>query len=239
MIIYPAIDIKDGECVRLLQGRADEVTVYGDDPVETALNWESQGAQYLHVVDLNGAFEGRSVNEGIIKNIVKAVSIPIQLGGGIRSMDRIQRLLDEYGVQRVILGTAAVENRELIEGAVKRYGSRIVVGIDARKGMASTRGWTKETDIPAVELGRLVKEIGIETVIYTDIARDGMLKGPNRKETKDMIEKTGLNIIASGGISRLEDIEGMKEIGAAGVIVGKALYTGALTLSDALRIGGN
>ena len=161
MIIYPAIDIKDGECVRLLQGRADEVTVYGDDPVETALNWESQGAQYLHVVDLNGAFEGRSVNEGIIKNIVKAVSIPIQLGGGIRSMDRIQRLLDEYGVQRVILGTAAVENRELI-GSSKRYGSRIVVGIDARKEWPPPGAGLRKR-IFRGGAWQQMKEIGIET----------------------------------------------------------------------------
>jgi phosphoribosylformimino-5-aminoimidazole carboxamide ribotide isomerase len=237
MIIFPAIDIKNGKCVRLLQGRAEDVTIYGNDPVEMALNWEKQDSVYLHVVDLDGAFDGKSPNENIIKSMASTVSIPIQLGGGIRSMDKIQRLLENYGIQRVILGTAAIDNTDLLQRAVDKYGDRIAVGIDASKGKAAIKGWVQKTDISAVDLGRKVKDIGVSTVIYTDIAKDGMLSGPNKQETKDMIDQTGLNIIASGGITALEDLRQMKSIGAAGAIVGKALYTGAIRLSDALEIG--
>lgn len=237
MIIFPAIDIKGGRCVRLLQGRAEDETVYGNNPVETARIWEEQGAEFLHVVDLDGAFGGGSPNEEIIRNMAESVSIPIQLGGGIRSMDRIHRFLDEYGIRRVILGTAAVENTKLLEQAVKRYGNRIAAGIDARKGKAAIKGWVKETDLSAVELGLKMKEIGIDTIIYTDIAKDGMLEGPNLRETQEMIERTGLNIIASGGITSLADLQQIRQIGAAGAIIGKALYTGAIELSGALRIG--
>lgn len=237
MIIFPAIDIKGGRCVRLLQGRAEDETVYGNNPVETARIWEEQGAEFLHVVDLDGAFGGGSPNEEIIRNMAESVSIPIQLGGGIRSMDRIHRFLDEYGIRRVILGTAAVENTKLLEQAVKRYGNRIAAGIDARKGKAAIKGWVKETDLSAVELGLKMKEVGIDTIIYTDIAKDGMLEGPNLRETQEMIERTGLNIIASGGITSLADLQQIRQIGAAGAIIGKALYTGAIELSGALRIG--
>ncbi len=237
MIIFPAIDIKGGRCVRLLQGRAEDETVYGNNPVETARIWEEQGAEFLHVVDLDGAFGGGSPNEEIIRNMAESVSIPIQLGGGIRSMDRIHRFLDEYGIQRVILGTAAVENTKLLEQAVKRYGNRIAAGIDARKGKAAIKGWVKETDLSAVELGLKMKEVGIDTIIYTDIAKDGMLEGPNLRETQEMIERTGLNIIASGGITSLADLQQIRQIGAAGAIIGKALYTGAIELSGVLRIG--
>ncbi|HHU48943.1 MAG TPA: 1-(5-phosphoribosyl)-5-[(5-phosphoribosylamino)methylideneamino]imidazole-4-carboxamide isomerase [Clostridiales bacterium] len=237
MIIFPAIDIKGGRCVRLLQGRAEDETVYGNNPVETARIWEEQGAEFLHVVDLDGAFGGGSPNEEIIRNMAESVSIPIQLGGGIRSMDRIHRFLDEYGIRRVILGTAAVENTKLLEQAVKRYGNRIAAGIDARKGKAAIKGWVKETDLSAVELGLKMKEVGIDTIIYTDIAKDGMLEGPNLRETQEMIERTGLNIIASGGITSLPDLQQIRQIGAAGAIIGKALYTGAIELSGALRIG--
>jgi phosphoribosylformimino-5-aminoimidazole carboxamide ribotide isomerase len=236
MIIFPAIDIKGGRCVRLVQGRAEDETVYGTDPVKMASEWEEQGARYLHVVDLDGAFEGLSPNENIIKDMAKAVSIPIQLGGGIRSMEKIRRMLELYGIQRVILGTAAVEDEDLLQQAADRYGSRIVVGIDAVKGKAATRGWVEKTEISAVELGRRIKGMGINTVIYTDIAKDGMLSGPNLAETREMIEKTGLNIVASGGISCLEDLRQIKDTGAVGAIVGKALYTGAIKLADALRI---
>src|SRR5690554_5282835 len=184
MVIFPAIDIKGGKCVRLLQGRAEDETVYGNDPVEMALKWEQEGAEYLHVVDLDGAFSGKSPNEKIIKKIAESISIPIQLGGGIRTMDKIQRLLNEYGIQRVVLGTAAVENTVLLKEAVERYGNRIVAGIDAKDGKVAIKGWVEKTDLSAVELGQEMKEIGIDTIIYTDIAKDGMLKGPNLKETE-------------------------------------------------------
>jgi phosphoribosylformimino-5-aminoimidazole carboxamide ribotide isomerase len=236
MIIYPAIDIKGGKCVRLVQGRASEETVFGNDPVQMARNWEGQGAQYLHVVDLDGAFDGQSPNEEIIQGIAKAVSIPVQLGGGIRTMEKIQRYLDEYCISRVILGTAAVEDPALVKEAANKYGNRIVVGIDAKQGRAAIKGWVQETDIAAADLALNMKALGIDTIIYTDIAKDGMMSGPNLKETEEMIHKTGMNIIASGGISRLEDLENIKKIGASGLIVGKALYTGAIQLSDALKI---
>jgi len=236
MIIYPAIDIKGGKCVRLVQGRASEETVFGNDPVQMARNWEGQGAQYLHVVDLDGAFDGQSPNEAIIREISKTVSIPVQLGGGIRTMEKIQRYLDEYCISRVILGTAAVEDPALVKEAAKMYGNRIVVGIDAKQGRAAIKGWVQETDIAAADLALNMKALGIDTIIYTDIAKDGMMSGPNLKETEEMILKTDMNIIASGGISRLEDLENIKKIGASGLIVGKALYTGAIQLSDALKI---
>lgn len=236
MIIYPAIDIKGEKCVRLLQGRASEETVFGNDPIEMAMSWEHQGAQFLHVVDLDGAFDGQSPNEQIIQGIAKTVSIPIQLGGGIRTMEKIKRILEEYGIYRVILGTAAVENQGLMREAAERYGNRIVVGIDAKQGKAAIKGWLQETDIHAADLALKMKGLGIDTVIYTDIAKDGMMSGPNLKETQEMIQQTGMHIIASGGISRLEDLEEVKKIGAAGVIVGKALYTGAIKLPDALSL---
>jgi phosphoribosylformimino-5-aminoimidazole carboxamide ribotide isomerase len=236
MIIYPAIDIKGGKCVRLVQGRASEETVFGNDPVQMAKSWEDQGAQYLHVVDLDGAFDGQSPNEAIIREISKTVSIPVQLGGGIRTMEKIQRYLDEYCISRVILGTAAVEDPALVKEAAKMYGNRIVVGIDAKQGRAAIKGWVQETDIAAADLALNMKALGIDTIIYTDIAKDGMMSGPNLKETEEMILKTDMNIIASGGISRLEDLENIKKIGASGLIVGKALYTGAIQLSDALKI---
>jgi phosphoribosylformimino-5-aminoimidazole carboxamide ribotide isomerase len=234
MIIYPAIDIKGGKCVRLQQGRAIDETVFGNDPVEMAQSWERQGARFLHVVDLDGAFEGQSPNEQIIRGITNAVSIPIQLGGGIRTMEKIKRFLEDYGIKRVILGTAAVENQELMRKAAEKYENRIAVGIDAKQGKAAIKGWVQETDTSAADLALNVKELGIDTVIYTDIAKDGMMSGPNLKETREMIRKTGMSIIASGGISRLEDLQELKNIGAAGAIIGKALYTGAINLPDAL-----
>ncbi|HZK34751.1 MAG TPA: 1-(5-phosphoribosyl)-5-[(5-phosphoribosylamino)methylideneamino]imidazole-4-carboxamide isomerase [Bacillota bacterium] len=239
MIIFPAIDIKGGKCVRLLQGRAEDETVYGTDPVEMAKNWEGQGAEYLHLVDLDGAFDGHSPNEELIKNMAKAVSIPIQLGGGIRTMEKIKRLLDDYGIQRLILGTSAVENTQLLQEAISIYADRIVAGIDASQGKVAVRGWVEKTDISAVDLGLKMKDFGIETVIYTDIAKDGMLGGPNIEETAEMINKTGLEIIAAGGVTCLEDLKGIKEISAAGAIIGKALYTKDIQLSKALEIGGS
>jgi phosphoribosylformimino-5-aminoimidazole carboxamide ribotide isomerase len=236
MIIYPAIDIKGGKCVRLQQGKADEETVFGEDPVQMALAWEEQGAEFIHLVDLDGAFEGHSSNLSIIAQLARRVSVPIQLGGGIRTMDRVIMLLEEYGIARVILGTAALESPKLVEEAVKRYGNRIAAGIDAKRGKAAIRGWVQKTDIEAVELGRRMKSMGIDTVIYTDIARDGMMAGPNLRETRAMIDGTGLDIIASGGVSSLEDVRNVKGIGAAGVIVGRALYTGAISLTEALKV---
>ncbi|NLO81856.1 MAG: 1-(5-phosphoribosyl)-5-[(5-phosphoribosylamino)methylideneamino]imidazole-4-carboxamide isomerase [Clostridiales bacterium] len=235
MRIYPAIDIRGGKCVRLVQGSAHQQTVYSNNPVEVAVEWESQGARYIHVVDLDGAFRGKSENESIIREIIKTVNIPIQLGGGIRDMQRISYLLDELGVSRVILGTMAIEEPYMVEAAVKKYGNRIAVGIDAREGKVAVKGWTEEYGISPVELGKRVRDMGVETIIYTDILKDGMLDGPNISTTQEMVLNTGLNVIASGGISRLDHIGELKAAGVSGVIIGKALYTGMIKLKDAIE----
>ncbi len=234
MIIYPAIDIKNGKCVRLLQGKESEQTVYSDSPADMARKWESMGAKYLHVVDLDGAFSESAVNMEVIENVIRSVSVPVQVGGGIRSMEKIEYYLEKIGARRVILGTSAVENQELVSRAVSRYGNRIVAGIDAKDGIVAVRGWVEQSGIDAVELARKLKELGIDTIIYTDISRDGMMTGPNIEATKRMICETGLNVIASGGVKDIRDVINIKNSGAAGVIIGKALYTGAVDLAEAL-----
>lgn len=236
MTIYPAIDIKGGKCVRLTQGRADQQTVCYQDPVEAAMRWKDMGASFLHVVDLDGAFSGDWCNAAIIKKIVKDVAIPVQVGGGVRSMERITNLLEEVGAARVILGTAAVEDPALIEQAVRRFGKGIAVGIDAKGSRIAVRGWVKVSDVTPVELGLKVKAMGVETIIYTDIMRDGMLMGPNIPSTREMIQRTGLKVIASGGISSAEHIVQLKSVGAEGVIIGKALYSGKIDLKEVLKL---
>ena len=234
MDIYPAIDIRNGKCVRLLQGDAKREIVYSDNPIEVALKWEEIGARYLHIVDLDGAFHGDTENISIISEILSNISIPVQIGGGIRSMEKIDLFLDNPKVARVILGTSAITEPQLLSEAVQGYGNRIAVGIDAKDGWVAIRGWVEETRIDAIEFGKNLKAKGIETIIYTDISKDGMLFGPNIRATEAMIAQTGLNIIASGGVSRLEDIETVKKIGAAGIIIGQALYTGKIKLAEAL-----
>jgi len=240
MLIIPAVDIKGGRCVRLLQGRMDDETVYSDAPLEMALNWESGGAGWLHIVDLDGAIKGRGVNDDAVKDIVDNVGMKTELGGGVRDMARIEALLG-MGVTRVILGTVAAENPGLVDEAVKRFGpKKVIVGIDARDGIVATRGWTEKGWKPAFELGREMRDLGIERIIYTDISRDGMLTGPNVLETGRMAEETGLLITASGGVSSVEDIRSLKPIEESGVdsvIVGKALYEGKFTLREAIASG--
>lgn len=234
MQIYPAIDLKNGQCVRLKQGRFDDVTSYGDDPVQRAKIWEQTGATYIHVVDLDGARTGNSYNKEAIKKIVSSVNVPVQTGGGIRSMRDIEQRIDA-GVSRVIIGTAAVNNPELVKEAVKIYGDKIAVGIDASKGMVATDGWEKISDVPAIVLCKKMAEIGVKTVVYTDISKDGMMSGPNIESTKELVKQSGINIIASGGVSTMSDLEGIKSIGAQGVIIGKALYQGALDLKEVIE----
>ncbi|MFA6807382.1 MAG: 1-(5-phosphoribosyl)-5-[(5-phosphoribosylamino)methylideneamino]imidazole-4-carboxamide isomerase [Eubacteriales bacterium] len=241
MIVFPAIDLKDGKVVRLLQGRMEDATVYSDNPVEVAKGFVEEGAEYLHVVDLNGAFEGQPVNDKIIGEIVKNVSLKVQVGGGIRTLSRIEELL-EIGVERVILGTIAVRDPELVKDAVQRFGGEhIIVGIDAKDGMVAVQGWAEKTNVLAVELGKKMQQIGVKRTIYTDIARDGMLKGPNIESTVKMAKETGLRVIASGGISSLDDLKRVKEEATSGVaidgaITGKALYAGAFTLKQAIDV---
>lgn len=234
MIIYPAIDIRNGKCVRLVQGKAENETIYGEDPVEIAKMWENAGASFLHVVDLDGAFEGDAGNKDIIKKIAGNSSIPIQVGGGIRTMERIEEYLELPQIARVIIGTAAITNPDLLSRALSKYGKKIAVGIDAINGKVAIQGWVKSTEIDAVSFGKHLKNIGVDTVIYTDISRDGMLSGPNLQYTKKLIAQSGLDVIASGGISSIDDVINIKRIGAAGAIIGKALYTGNIELKEVL-----
>ncbi len=235
MIIYPAIDIKDGKCVRLVQGRFSDVTVYSDNPVDMALKWEKLGAQYLHTVDLDGARDGEPRNIATISEIAVKLGIPVQVGGGIRTIETIEIVLSK-GIQRVILGTSAVKNPELVKKALKDFGDSIVIGIDAMNGMVAIEGWEKASEFTAVEFAKRMEDLGAKTIIYTDISRDGMLKGPNLKAMEEMVKAVNIDVIASGGVGKLEDIKNLKDIGMPGVIVGKALYTGDVDLAEALKI---
>lgn len=239
MLLFPAIDLKEGKAVRLLQGRMEDSTVYANNPVDVAKDFESQGAEYLHVVDLNGAFTGKPINDEMIRKIVASVSLKIEVGGGIRTMERITELLD-LGVERVILGTIAVKNPDLVAEAARRYGERIVVGIDALDGWVAVQGWAETTKMLAIDLALAMKDVGIKHVVFTDIARDGMLQGPNIKNTVHLARNTGLGVIASGGISTLADLrylqnETLRGVSIEGAITGKALYSGAFTLQEALE----
>ena len=231
MIIYPAIDLLDKKCVRLRKGKYQDVTVYSNNPMEFAYKWEQEGAKYLHLVDLNGARNGDAINLDIIKNIVKSVDIPIQTGGGIRTLEKIDELLN-IGVTRVIIGTKAVKDKQFIKKAVKLYKDRIVVGIDAKDGYVAIDGWENKSNYEAIEFALIMQSIGIETIIYTDISRDGMMQGPNLKAMKQMVESTKMNIIASGGVSKLKDLDKLVQINVQGVIVGKALYEKAISLKE-------
>ena len=234
MQIYPAIDIIDGKAVRLTQGSFDNVQVFNDDPVAAAENWVNKGATYIHLVDLDGARYGKSFVMDIIKNIRQRFDIPIETGGGVRTMQDIDERI-EAGASRVIIGTAAVKSPWLVEDAVKRYGTKIALGVDAKNGKAAISGWEEVSEISAVELCLKMKAYGVKDVIYTDISKDGMMSGPNIETTKELIEKTGMDIIASGGVSTMQDLENVKNIGAAGVIIGKALFNGALDLDEVIK----
>lgn len=235
MQIYPAVDIKNGKCVRLKQGNFDAVTVYEQNPVIAAKKWIEKGATYLHIVDLDGAKEGISENEQIIAEIAKLSDVPVQTGGGVRSLKDIERKLQK-GVSKVILGTVAVRQPELVKQAVEKFGSdKIVVGIDAKEGYVAIAGWEEISSVSALDLCLKMKEYGVKTIIYTDIAKDGMMSGINLEATKELIEKTGMHIIASGGISNMADLENVQKINAHGVIIGKALYQQTLDLKQVIK----
>lgn len=235
MQIYPAVDIKNGKCVRLKQGNFDDVTVYEQDPVKAAKKWIEQGASYLHIVDLDGAKQGDSQNEQIIANIVKLSNVSVQTGGGVRSLEDIERKLSK-GVARVILGTVAIKQPEIVEQAVQKFGAdKIVVGIDAKNGNVAVAGWEEVSDVSALELCFKMKQYGVKTIIYTDIAKDGMMSGVNIDSTKELVQKTGMDIIASGGISNMQDLQNVQDIKAQGVIVGKALYQGTVKLDEIIK----
>lgn len=234
MQLYPAIDMKGGKCVRLKQGSFQQVTVYADEPAEMAKLWVMQGASYLHLVDLDGALAGHSVNEAAIRAVVEAVDVPVELGGGIRSAETVEYLLN-LGVARCIIGTKAVEQPELIRELVQRFGAeRIVVGVDAKDGMVAVEGWEKLSSINAIDLCGKMKEYGVRHIVYTDISRDGMLTGPNVEATRKLTEATGLDIIASGGVSGMTDLEQLNANGIQGAIIGKALYENRIFLPEAV-----
>ncbi len=240
LTLYPAIDLKDGACVRLRRGEMDDATVYSDDPGGQARTWQASGCGWLHVVDLNGAFAGRSVNGEAVHAILRAVSIPVQLGGGIRDMAGIGRWL-EAGVSRVILGSAAAKNPSLVREACRAYPGRIAVGIDARDGLVATEGWAETSELAAVELAWHFEDAGVTAIIFTDIGRDGMLGGLNLDLTLELAGRISTPVIASGGVGSLGDIVALRDraVGAAGridgVIVGRALYDGRVDLAEALR----
>ena len=236
MIIFPAIDLRGGKCVRLIQGDFGRETVYSDDVTATALKWQTCGAKFLHIVDLDGAKVGSPQNLDAIKKILDAIKIPIEVGGGIRTLDDIDKLLT-LGVKRVILGSVAVENPALVAQAVNRFGDAVIVGIDARNGLAATHGWEKSSTVRAENLARKIAAAGAKTIIYTDISKDGMLSGVDAKIFADLAKFAGVNVVASGGVKSIEDIRALKAVesqGVVGVIVGKAIYTGALDLSAAI-----
>ena len=237
MILYPAIDLKDGNCVRLYKGEMDQATVFNDDPAAQAKAFQDAGCAWLHLVDLNGAFAGEPVNDAAVDGILAATEVPAQLGGGIRDMVTIERWL-EKGLQRVILGTVAVENPALVREAAKAFPGHVAVGIDARNGRVATKGWAEETDVMVTDLARSFEDAGVAAIIYTDINRDGAMQGPNVEATAELANAVSIPVIASGGVSSLDDLRALKECGAPldGAISGRALYDGAFELGAALDL---
>lgn len=238
MIIFPAIDIRGGKCVRLLKGDFAKETVFSDKPEDMAKKWQAQGAAFLHLVDLDGALKGKSQNLATVEKILAAVDIPVELGGGIRTMENIDEVL-KLGVRRVILGSVAVRSPELVREACAKYGDRIVVGIDAKDGIVAVDGWGVSGNVEATALAKEMKKAGVKTIIYTDISRDGTLAGVNVEATAKLARKSGVNIVASGGVKSIDDIKALKPYekdGIEGVIVGKSIYMGTLDLAEAIAI---
>ncbi len=236
MIIFPAIDIRDGKCVRLFKGDFAQETIFSEQPADIAVQWEEQGAQYLHLVDLDGARAGKSMNLSVVQAIINRVHIPVELGGGIRTLENIAAVLD-MGVRRVILGSVAVRDPLLVEKACTLYGERIAVGIDAKDGIVAVDGWGVSGDVDAITLAKKIKAVGVQTIIYTDISRDGTLAGVNADATARLARKSGVRTVASGGVKSMDDIRAIKALekdGIEGVIAGKSIYTGTLDLTEAI-----
>jgi phosphoribosylformimino-5-aminoimidazole carboxamide ribotide isomerase len=235
--LYPAIDIRGGKCVRLYQGDYAQETVYGESPLDVAKQWVEQGAEWLHLVDLDGAKAGQPVHTELVCSIAREAGVPVQIGGGVRTEADIARYL-EGGVTRVIIGTAAIEDKSFVERVLRAHGKHVAIGLDCRGGYVATRGWLTTTDVKAEELANELGEYGAETFIYTDISRDGTLTGPNVEEIVGLARATGKQVIASGGVSKIEDVTALAKYapeGVTGAIVGKALYTGAIQLTNALQ----
>lgn len=235
MRLYPAIDMKDGHCVRLRQGEFDNITVYCEQPFKVAEYFQKSGASFIHLVDLDGALRGHSVNEESIRKIVRTVDIPCELGGGIRTMEDIERILG-YGINRVIIGTKAVNSPDFVKEAVEKFGSdRIVVGVDAKNGMVAVEGWEQISDRTASSMCSEMKKYGVRHIVYTDISRDGMLTGPNVEMTKKLTDDTGLDVVASGGVSSMEDLKNLADAGIKGAIIGKAIYEKRVDIAQAVK----
>ena len=235
MIIFPAIDIKDNKCVRLSQGDFNKVNVYGDNPSKMAKKWEEKGAKFIHIVSLNGARGEGNINDESIKKILQSVNIPIQIGGGVRDEKRIEDLL-ELGVNRVIIGSMAVKNKELLKDLVKKYKEKIVVSIDAKNGKVAIEGWEEVSSLDSIELCKELEEIGVKTIVYTDISKDGMMIGPNFNIYEKLSKETSLDIIASGGVTTLEDVKKLNLMNLYGAIIGKSLYENKIELKEALSL---
>ncbi|MBM4277211.1 MAG: 1-(5-phosphoribosyl)-5-[(5-phosphoribosylamino)methylideneamino]imidazole-4-carboxamide isomerase [Deltaproteobacteria bacterium] len=238
MIIIPAIDLKDGKCVRLSQGRMDQETIYSENPIEMAKHWESKGAERLHIVDLNGAVTGKPFHSSLIKEMIHSVSIPVEVGGGIRNLETIEDYLSS-GASWVILGTAALKNRSLLKESCQLFPKKVILGIDAKEGKVAVEGWKEEASIEAIDLVKEFEGVGLSAIIFTDIERDGMSTGLNLESTRSLSRSTSIPVIASGGVSRIEDIVKLMEMesdGIIGVITGRALYNGSLDLEEAIRL---
>ena len=236
MIIFPAIDIKDKKCVRLTQGDFDKVNVYGEDASLMAKKWADYGAEFIHVVNLNGSRDEIGINDETLAKVAKSVDVPIQVGGGIRDEKRVKELLD-LGINRVIVGTMAIENKELLKELIEKYkAEKIVVSIDAKNGKVATHGWEKVSDIDSVDLCKELEQIGVKTIVYTDISKDGMLEGPNFDIYKELSQKTSLDIIASGGVTSIDDVKRLLDMNMYGAIIGKALYDNRIDLKEVLDL---
>ncbi|MGC8280399.1 1-(5-phosphoribosyl)-5-[(5-phosphoribosylamino)methylideneamino]imidazole-4-carboxamide isomerase [Clostridioides difficile] len=235
MIIFPAIDIKDNKCVRLTQGEFDKVNVYYDNPLEVAYKWKNEGSEYIHIVDLNGARSEFGVNTKIIEDIANNIDIPIQVGGGVRDKEKVKSLINA-GVTRVILGSIAIENLNLVEELVNEYKEKIVVSIDAKDGKVAVRGWEVVSNVDSLTLCKQLEKIGVQTIVYTDISKDGMLQGPNFDIYERIAKETSLNVIASGGVTSIEDVKRLKAMNLYGAIIGKALYDKKIDFKEAQQL---
>lgn len=235
MIIFPAIDLRDGKCVRLYQGKFEESEVVGEDPLKIAMSFKESGAEYIHMVDLDGALNGEIKNLKVISEVVKTVGIPVELGGGIRDMKTIDMLI-EAGVSRVILGTAALKNPQFVMEAVKKYGEKIAVGIDAKNEKVAVSGWLDVSNVDYIDFAKKMEKIGVKTIIFTDISKDGTLQGPNLEQLAKIQNSVSCNIIASGGIKDIEDLKTINKMGICGAITGKAIYCGNIDLQKAIKI---
>lgn len=234
MIIFPAMDLKDKKCVRLYQGKFDKTEVVGENPLEVVRGFKAAGAEYIHMVDLDGALTGKPTNIDVVAKVLKEIDIPVELGGGIRDLETIDALI-ESGISRTILGTSALNNPELVKAAVKKHGDKIAVGIDAKNGFVAVNGWIKVSEVNYIDFAKLMEDIGVKTIIFTDISKDGTLQGPNLEQLGSIQKSVSCNIIASGGIKSIEDLKTINEMGIYGAITGKAIYSGNIDLKAAIE----